>query len=233
MRLSSKRLFALLCAGCSISSAIAAESIDIKVSGKIIPPACSPSFISGGGVADFGNIHRANLSSISASVLPDIKTLPVRIQCDAPARFGITFTDNRKESASDTLLASFRDGKFSSLTSYYFGLGLSQNKQIGVYGLAMTAMTNQNAKLVYSLYSRDTGKNWTISPGSSTTSVPISNEGTNIYGFANSMSASEPDAHESINFNVQVSAIIQPLNTLDFKDEITLDGLTSINLVYI
>ena len=38
------------------SSAMAAPSVDIKVTGKIVPSACTPAFISGGGTADFGTI---------------------------------------------------------------------------------------------------------------------------------------------------------------------------------
>ncbi|EDU0618146.1 TPA: DUF1120 domain-containing protein [Salmonella enterica subsp. salamae serovar 53:z4,z24:-] len=52
------------------SSVMAADSIDLKVTGKIIPPACTPAFASGGGTVDFGDILTSSLQIAKDSKLP-------------------------------------------------------------------------------------------------------------------------------------------------------------------
>ncbi|WP_139319892.1 DUF1120 domain-containing protein, partial [Serratia marcescens] len=44
------------------STAVMAESIDVKVIGTITPTACKPNF-GGGGTIDYGNIQPASLSN--------------------------------------------------------------------------------------------------------------------------------------------------------------------------
>lgn len=88
------------------SSVMAADSIDLKVTGKIIPPACTPSFASGGGTVDFGDILTSSLQIAKDSKLPEIKEVPVTITCEQPSRFGVTFTDQRADSRSTTEMDS-------------------------------------------------------------------------------------------------------------------------------
>ncbi|MGA4583632.1 DUF1120 domain-containing protein [Enterobacter hormaechei] len=57
------------------SSALAASSVDIQVTGKIVPSSCTPTFISGGGIADYGTISASSLNSTSATPLADVKKL--------------------------------------------------------------------------------------------------------------------------------------------------------------
>ncbi|HCR2030848.1 TPA: DUF1120 domain-containing protein, partial [Enterobacter cloacae] len=61
----------------SVNTAMAAQSIDIKVTGKILPSSCTPSFPSGGGIADFGTMKVASLNSTSMTPLADLKEIPV------------------------------------------------------------------------------------------------------------------------------------------------------------
>ena len=63
----------------SVNTAMAAQSIDIKVTGKILPSSCTPAFPSGGGVADFGTMKVASLNSTSMTPLTEMKEIPVAI----------------------------------------------------------------------------------------------------------------------------------------------------------
>lgn len=75
------------------SSAMAASSIDIQVTGKILPSSCTPAFISGGGIADFGTIKVASLNSTTVTSLPDVKIIPISITCEDATRIAVTFND--------------------------------------------------------------------------------------------------------------------------------------------
>lgn len=64
------------------SSAMAASSVDIQVTGKIVPSSCTPAFISGGGIADFGTMKVASLNSTTPTLWRMLKLslflLPVK-----------------------------------------------------------------------------------------------------------------------------------------------------------
>lgn len=220
------------------SSVMAADSIDLIVTGKIIPPACTPAFGSGGGVVDFGNILTSSLQATKDSKLPDIKEVPVTITCEQPSRFGVTFSDQRADSRSTTEMdVPFASTDFGGTPDYYFGLGFtSEQKQIGVYALGINELPSVDAEGEdrFPISSSDNGASWTtgIRIFSGTGYYPIKNNGTEIYAFSKE-NESVVSPETSLTFKVGVSAVIQDLTTLHVTDEITLDGLTSINLVYL
>jgi hypothetical protein len=66
------------------SSAMAASSVDIQVTGKIVPSSCTPAFISGGGIAiwhdkcvftEFHRLHHWRMLKLFLFPLP-AKRLP-------------------------------------------------------------------------------------------------------------------------------------------------------------
>jgi type 1 fimbria pilin len=77
----------------SVNTAMAAQSIDIKVTGKIIPSSCTPAFPSGGGIADFGTMKVASLNATSVTPLTERKDIPVSITCEEATRVAVKFTD--------------------------------------------------------------------------------------------------------------------------------------------
>lgn len=220
------------------SSAMATSSIDLKVTGKIIPPSCTPAFGAGGGTVDFGNILVSTLSLTNDTALKDVKQVPVTITCDAPTRVGITFTDQRANSRSTTPMSKgFITIDFPNLVDYFFGLGLTaEQKQIGVYavGINTNGAKTSTGETRFPIYSDDNGKTWTqaLSDPDGQWYDPLKNNGTQITAFAKD-GESQVSPESSLTFNVAVAAIIQDLQTLHVTDQITLDGLTSINLVYL
>ncbi|ECI0415417.1 DUF1120 domain-containing protein [Salmonella enterica subsp. salamae] len=219
------------------SSVMAADSIDLKVTGKIVPPACTPAFGSGGGTVDFGNIPISILKATKDAALPEIRKVPVTITCEVETRFGVTFNDQRADSRPATEMdVGFVSSEFSSLPDYYFGLGVtSEQKQIGVYGLGIEENGTKNAagEYRYTMMSIDGGATWTAAHAQSANIYQaVVNSPAVIYGFGKD-SETDISPETLITFNVGVAAIIQDMNTLHVTDEITLDGLASINLVYL
>lgn len=216
----------------SVNTAMAAQSIDIKVTGKILPSSCTPAFPSGGGIADFGTMKAASLNSTSMTPLADIKEIPVTITCEEATRVAVKFTDARDDSSPTESVKI--NSNFSGSPFYMFGLGLYNDKKIGAYALALSRTqgvnTNDTGESLYPMASVDAGKTWGTK---GIDYLQITSNNSEIYGFSTERSGSELSAQSKINFKVAVSATINPTNDLNVTDEVTLDGLTNVELVYL
>lgn len=238
MRLFMKKEVLAIALALSTSSAFA-ESIDLKVTGKIIPPACTTAFASGGGTVDFGNILTSTLNPSKATALAEIKSVPVTITCDEATRVGVTFTDQRADSRPTEDLGVYTDPNMSLGKDGYFGLGFTaadSTTKIGAYTLAIgkTGATNADGKSLYAASSFDGGSTWSALYRDMR--LPIYTSKAEVVGFSDSddtIGSGLVSAEKLLNFNVDVSVIINSLSELQVKDEIVLDGLTSIDVVYL
>ncbi|MDA8513298.1 DUF1120 domain-containing protein [Citrobacter sp. Igbk 14] len=237
MRLFIKKEVLAIALALSTSSAFA-ESIDLKVTGKIIPPACTTAFASGGGTVDFGNILTSTLNPSQATALAEIKSVPVTITCDEATRVGVTFTDQRADSRPTEDLGVYTDPNMALGQAGYFGLGFTaadSTTKIGAYTLAIgkTGATNADGKSLYAASSFDGGSSWSALYRDMR--LPIFTSKAEVVGFSDDVAISSGlvSAEKLLNFNVDVSVIINSLSELQVKDEIVLDGLTSIDVVYL
>ncbi len=107
-------------------SANANESSDLRVSGSILPSACtislSPSTI------DYGTIAAASLSNTALTPLHDMP-FSVMISCNEPTVTALSFGDNRAGTEGDSALAS----------ETWFGLGELDGKPLGAFQLVRTS----------------------------------------------------------------------------------------------
>ena len=216
----------------SVNTAMAAQSIDIKVTGKILPSSCTPAFPSGGGIADFGTMKVASLNSTSVTPLTETKEIPVTITCEEATRVAVKFTDSRDDS-SPTESIKMGNG-FSGSPNSVFGLGMYNDKKIGAYALALFntkgANTNDAGDSLYPIFSLDGGNGWSYKGYEY---MQITSDNREIYGFGTDRSSGVLSAQSKINFKVAVEASINPTNDLNVTDEVTLDGLTNVELVYL
>lgn len=82
----------------------ASNSAELTVKGRILPAPCGL-VLTGGGVADFGDLPNAVVKKwpISTTSGParyetptgQTKSVPLAVYCNAPAKFALVFTDNR------------------------------------------------------------------------------------------------------------------------------------------
>lgn len=215
----------------SVNTAMAAQSIDIKVTGKILPSSCTPAFPSGGGVADFGTMKVSSLNSTSATPLADMKEIPVTITCEEATRVAVKFTDARDDSSPTDLITM---KTLYGSPAFTFGLGMYNGKKIGAYALALLntqgANTNDAGDSVYPMFSLDGGNGWAYKGNEY---MQITSDNREVYGFGTDRSSAVLSAQSKINFKVAVEATINPTNDLNVTDEVTLDGLTNVELVYL
>ncbi|SEM32333.1 Protein of unknown function [Pseudomonas sp. ok272] len=188
-------------------SAFAASTVDLTVTGKITPSACTPS-LSGGGVVDHGKISAKDLRPNNSTSLPKV-ILQFRVNCEAHTQFAIKPTDNRAG---------------SSTQSSDFGLGLvNGNKKLGRFYLDPLNMIADTTP-VQPIVSNDGGSTWHA--GSYW-------ELEGIWGVAATDDGTTLLAVKDLSLDFQVSTQIARADQFDFTDEVTLDGSATLDIKYL
>jgi len=108
----------------------------LQIKGRLLPSACSIT-LAGGGIVRFGDIPAHHLSATHYTALPD-KEVVLAVDCAAPTRFGLQFTDGHpavagmpKNAATLTLAGT------STLTAGYIEArlvdGIADNQSVDLY----------------------------------------------------------------------------------------------------
>ncbi|UCP07239.1 DUF1120 domain-containing protein [Pseudomonas sp. MM213] len=201
---------ALLLTGAS--SAFAASSTDLTVTGLITPTACTPS-LANGGVVDYGKRSAKDLNPTTHTQLGR-ETIQLTVNCDASTQFALKTSDNR-------------EGSTSAGGSTTFGLGLiNTNEKLGYYGLSVRNPVADNP--VTALSSRNKGDTWSqIRDGDGITSA-------DWIAFGNRTGrAWTPDFLQNVTVDIGVNAYIAPANSLTLTDEVALDGSATLQIEYL
>ncbi|MCT4704928.1 DUF1120 domain-containing protein [Enterobacteriaceae bacterium H11S18] len=211
------------------TSALAAESVDVKVSGTISPAACMPA-ISGGGIIDYGMIKADTLSADSYTTLEQ-KTLNFSISCKAPTKVYIHMMNGRPGTTAGADEgaggAAYAPTPLFNIANYpAVGLGVDGTVNIGGYGLAL-ADVSADSKDVSLIYMIPYVPGWHPKPNSSfythdsDTLTSWSEQGSTI-----------PLAFENLQGKIQVEAYLNKGSELDLTHDIQLDGLSTLELYY-
>ncbi|MFJ3462005.1 DUF1120 domain-containing protein [Achromobacter spanius] len=196
----------------STASGAYAQSIDVRVTGSITPAACVPT-IGGGGVIDFGVIPAASLNQTTTTALPK-KTVPLSIACNAPTQVAITATDNRRDSVLSTNMWEFK-----------YGLGTAAGVNIGEFMM----FVDPGSVTVEGLpaFSIDSGNGATWYD---TTVGIVTQRGLTSWSLSK---GGAPVAFKNLVGSLSVNAVINKGENLTLKEEIQLDGLATLELVYL
>lgn len=193
---------ALLLTGAS--SAFAASSTDLTVTGLITPVACTPTLSSNS--IDLGKIPVKDLTPNNPTLI-DKRTLSMSVNCDSTIRLALNAIDNRAGSA-------FGSG---------FGLGLINGTQkLGQFKLTILNPMADGVQ-AQSIASYD-GNNWF--------KEPFWDAG--MYMSVGSMAdASQPIAVKDLVLDLQVSTQIARTDGLDLSNEVPIDGSATLEVKYL
>ena len=215
-------------------NAAAAESVQVKVVGTIVPAACTPS-VGGGGIIDYGNIKADILKADDYTLLPEMEQ-DFTITCDAPARIALHAVNDRpgtlaggKEAATGVGPAPIRIFDYPSVG--VVGLGLDGTTPIGGYSVKITAgkvMADDVAvDSLYDITSTNGTGTWKLATfGGVYNNVP----NCITWGAAGTTT---PVAFRNLTGKLAVQAYINKASELDLSHAIHLDGQTTLEVVYL
>ncbi|CUI38836.1 DUF1120 domain-containing protein [Achromobacter xylosoxidans] len=225
MSMTSKPLWRAIAIGASIVSINAqAQSIDVRVTGTITPAACVPA-IEGGGTVDYGDISATSLNFTSSTKLPT-KTIGFSITCDAPTLVGAAMHDNRAGSAVVGLVQRVKS-QLSEDRAY--GLGVAGGKNIGIYTVRFnpaTATMDGNPGVL--TRTNDRGRSWGTPVDGYVSELPEF-----IHAWTTGAGTARPFAFQVMSTTIDITAVIDKGENLDLANEVPLDGLATIELVYL
>lgn len=228
MKLVSKNtLLAAMLAAASVS-AFAADSVDLKIIGTIVPTSCTPT-LSGGGIVDYGNIPASTLAATGFTNLGRHDVI-VGITCDQPAMVALKTIDNRAGTAPAGI-ANFISSAAND--SFAFGLGAVDGKNVGAFVLNQYFNPDINgvAGSGHRMKSDDAGATWsdtyTDGPGGFQKA-----DGSRLQSWYTSTVT--PTAITSVSqYYYLTTAINSRANLPSLNKAVPLDGLATFSLVYL
>ncbi|KAB0603814.1 DUF1120 domain-containing protein [Cupriavidus pauculus] len=224
MKLSIQHLLLVPLLVIAATSANAAESTDMAVKGTIRPAACDLS-LSNGGVIDFKTIPASSLQQSAPTALAQ-KEVTVAINCEAETYVAMKMFDNRADTIANNVL--------TPATGIYagnaFGLGKVDGKAVGSYAFQMfgdDSFVSNLGKSARLTRSDNGGATWLgLQDGNYI-------YGGTLYSWAET-SGGAPIRVKTVTQSIAVFTALASKDALpDLTDTVSLDGSTTISLVYL
>jgi hypothetical protein len=190
------------------ASAFAASTVDLTVTGLIVPSACSPS-LSNGGAIDHGKVSAKDLHPDRPTQIGS-HSMTLTVVCDGTTVMAVNAIDNRAGS--------------SSIPSETFGLGLTHdNRPLGYFFMAAYNAVADGVA-VDTITSRDGGDTWTDSPrwhpgyylSAAAPDTPL-----------------QPAPLKELTATMALTTWIEPTNNLDLSDDLPIDGSATLEMKYL
>ncbi|WP_432462204.1 DUF1120 domain-containing protein [Enterobacter hormaechei] len=210
-----------------VSSAFAADTAVLKVTGVLTNSSCIPE-ISGGGVVDYGTIHLSALNTTAINQLGQ-KDFSLSITCPALTKSGFSVSDDRTGTAPNIMVKDGAgNGNDIIQPLNMFGLNKTAgNVNIGNYTIFVKNDTiTADGATVGAIYSADNGTSW------SDNGTLMVNDGSQIVSVA-TVGSTAPVAFKNLVIPMAVSAAIQDTNTLAITDDTNMDGQATFTIKYL
>jgi len=220
---------------------VLAETVSVSIISALAPTACIPT-LTGGGVVSYGTILSSQLSATAFTVLP-IKEIGLTIICDAPAQVAVRALTGRKLSlagASESPLGvGLNPVPIFDFSSGFpvVGLGLDGTTKIGGYGvttLGGSFTTNNGSVEIIGQRSATFPPATWVNQDSGTAGI-LYTSFNDQYKYISWASAGTltPVAFQTLSGTLQVQAYLNKSTAFDFSHAINLDGLTTLEILYL
>ncbi|MFP2768853.1 DUF1120 domain-containing protein [Oceanisphaera sp. KMM 10153] len=212
---------ALAAAGMVAAAGAQAQSMDVRVTGTVTPPACVPT-LAGGGVVDYGRIDARSLNRTEPTILSE-KEFPFSIACQGSTRVWVRTFDNREASRVSGIVSALG----SVYTNYQnFGLGAVGDTNVGGYVIRFKQDTfTADGADVRTVHTGLSGSGWFLNlEGGALQNLPQ---------YRVSWSTSfNPIAFSNLAGTLSVTPVLVRSDALPLQDEVPLDGLVTLEMVY-
>ena len=237
MKMMQKSLLALAVIATTALNVQAASNVEVKVIGRIDPGTCTPT-LSGGGTIDYGTMSPDSLAATGFTLLPE-KQLDFAIACTAPSKVAVKVVNGRPntvagatEGASGfaSLPASIANIFGATGNTAVAGLGESNGVKVGGYGIRIATDT-----VIADTNSVDTLRAENIaSPVWNNYALGSMLASTTVRGVTwAATGTTTPIAFENLSGKLGVQAYLNAKSALNLNTTIQLDGLSTLELVYL
>ncbi|MGL4859009.1 MAG: DUF1120 domain-containing protein [Enterobacteriaceae bacterium] len=214
-------------------SALASDSpsTTLKITGRIMPTACAIT-LDNEGVVRFGKQVTRTLSANEINPLGS-KEIRLHIKCGAPTLVAWTAMDEQHNSITSVAPAGQTSDSRQQSSETQYGLGTTtQGVNLGSYQLTTQAsrVTANIGNLSVLAKSDQESGDWTLVADNST--ITIDSQGNKMITLGKA-SSRQPVAYSEAIFPLTVTAALQAGRALNLTDEATLDGATTICLIYL
>ncbi|RMT64883.1 hypothetical protein ALP29_200987 [Pseudomonas syringae pv. avii] len=216
------------------ATSLPASAVDLRVIGAITPSACTP-VLGGGGTIDYGAIHPNSLSATDYTVLPVMSTA-FSITCTAPAKVAIVPKNGRMGTLAGATEGITGAGAapagvqlFGVAGAAVVGLGLDGADQVGGYALAVLP----RSALADGVPVASINRNADWSTFVATTTGLLYNHNIDRHTSWAATGTVDPIAFTTFSGELQVQAYLNKSAELDLSKPVNLDGLTTIELIYL
>ena len=190
---------------------------ELTLRAHFAPIACLPS-LSDQGVVDYGTLYAKDLNASTETPLPT-RTLRLNVTCDAPIRFALRMKDNRDGSATGG----------TDETAYGVDLDASRNK-IGRFYLTIDP-AEFSADALPTLYRTDSTSNGVAWSSSTARQIPMA--ANSIMGFTDKTGVTTgPVALQTLTGTMRIKTYLAPMQTLDLRDVVHINGSGTLEIVY-
>lgn len=208
-----------------------AATTDLRVIGSINPASCTPT-LGGGGKIDYEVIRPSSLSATDYTLLP-VMSVPISIVCTAPQKAALRGVTGRPGTLAGATEGVTGAGPMPidifGLSGYHgVGLGLDGTAKIGGYVARINPTgTTTDVGAVETIVREGPTASWRVAIGSF-----FNGNIQRDVSWAASGTVT-PIAFTTLSGQVDVQAYLNKSTELDLTKPITLDGLTTIELVYL
>lgn len=202
----------------TLPAAMAASSVDVSVTGTVVPAACVPTHSSP--TISFGKISSADLIDDKPSRPKQDQYHTLNINCTGKTLFAIRGIDNRASTIGNNWYAN------------PYGLGLTPaGEKLGAHYLTLQPKISQiDGNPVFITESTNGGETW---GASSDAAKSIRSYGP-ILGFVEKTGVTTgPALIENAALALKSHIIFAPKNTLTLTEDVALDGAATIEVVYL
>ncbi len=201
----------------SMASAMAASSVDLAVTGSIVPTACTPTLSMGDSVY---KISAADLNLDDVTNIIEHKRQTLNIKCQSPILFGIRGIDNRAGTTGNNWYNS------------PYGLGLTPaGEKIGSHMIELRmARSTIDGKPAFVTVGSADGSTWLPA---TTEDKAIRHYG-ELLGFTDAAGVTTgPTAVKDAVLGLEQFLLINAANSLTLNEEVALDGSAIVEVVYL
>ncbi|MDR7341625.1 hypothetical protein J2X14_000013 [Pantoea alhagi] len=213
-------------------SLAAAPTAEIKIIGTIVPSACQLA-LTNNGLLDYGKIAASSLKKDAFTPLGALD-MNINITCDAPMRVAIIAKSGRGASAvnKEGGLGEMVDpgitlGGISPGKAIAAGLGVHNGVGIGGYAMAILPASHEADNKPARLLASSDASGWAVA----NIRQPLLYEKTSYFSWTND--GKQPTSHTVFTGGISVQAYINKTSELDVSKEVKLDGLATLELIYL